>query len=687
MPVPVPRFSKPPSHPVIKTKQSIPPAVDLHTLSNTLPPCPTGPPPSFGTREEWISSLPAWRRDKPRRIWEDELHSSDHPTDQGFPRGLTAAGNAPVIKGAHAEACLPPLYSLFGQFTPPECILDEEDDMGSDSAGFSPSSDDRSPADPVSSPLGPVTPFGIFVDRAVAGGAQVFPSTCGKTYPADIAAPATAFDEPKGAAYQAFAPFAPIAFGDHPKEPAPAVENDISSINAGYKKLAEPLASWIADYVWKVCTTGLSLPPPFVAHSYSPMQYAALPPPYLAVSVHSLLLSTLLQPSVVFLAICKEAAFRAALLGDPWPSDRSGMENSAPFRLIVLGCMLANKWLDDHTFSNKTWHSISNVPIHVLNKLESLALDAFAYDLSVPRREWSQWLTHLLSYHKSLSSPAHPQPISRPGSNPHAIVRKTIGEVVEASASPVLSNDLPQPVFIGLEERRRDKMEKEMQASEVSEIDLDEDGPLREEYVPRRRLIRHAGTGESSTPSHGNENAWERTNAGAAKHLPPPAKWSPAGDEPILRDRNRASGHYVPVQAPHVVSYPVAYAQSHEISYNPSWNLAVYMPVKPQLGYVHDFSHVPSVQQNAYNYPYVPPLPLPHSRSQSLSCSQDNYQSRNHTRSYSQSIFEYRCSDIRMSVNELAHPEPESQWSHGYAYSAVPPFGPIPILQTAWLHT
>ena len=26
------------------------------------------------------------------------------------------------------------------------------------------------------------------------------------------------------------------------------------------------------------------------------------------------------------------------------------------FRLILLGCMLANKWLDDHTFSNKTWY-------------------------------------------------------------------------------------------------------------------------------------------------------------------------------------------------------------------------------------------------------------------------------------------------------------------------------------------
>jgi hypothetical protein len=100
--------------------------------------------------------------------------------------------------------------------------------------------------------------------------------------------------------------------------------------------------------------------------------YTIMPPTYLATSVHSLLLSTLLQPSAVFLAIwyivrlpvyfgavplgpefVKEARFRAALLGDSWSE---AMEASAPFRLIVLGCMLANKWLDDHTFSNKTWY-------------------------------------------------------------------------------------------------------------------------------------------------------------------------------------------------------------------------------------------------------------------------------------------------------------------------------------------
>lgn len=53
----------------------------------------------------------------------------------------------------------------------------------------------------------------------------------------------------------------------------------------------------------------------------------------------------------------KELNFRAALFGEGHgAADRDAMEAGAPFRLIVLGCMLANKWLDDHTFSNKTWY-------------------------------------------------------------------------------------------------------------------------------------------------------------------------------------------------------------------------------------------------------------------------------------------------------------------------------------------
>ncbi|EGO01705.1 hypothetical protein SERLA73DRAFT_132166, partial [Serpula lacrymans var. lacrymans S7.3] len=69
-----------------------------------------------------------------------------------------------------------------------------------------------------------------------------------------------------------------------------------------YRKLAEPLAQWIVAYVWKVCTTGTGQAPGFAVYMPTTTNpYSAAPPAGLVESVHSLFLSTLLQPSAVLL--------------------------------------------------------------------------------------------------------------------------------------------------------------------------------------------------------------------------------------------------------------------------------------------------------------------------------------------------------------------------------------------------
>lgn len=388
-----------------------------------------------------------------------------------------------------------------------------------------------------------------------------------------------------------------------------------------------------------------------------------------------MLLSTLLQPSAVFLALwyivrlpvffgsvglgpahSREMHFRAELLGEAHsPLDRDAIESYAPFRLILLGCMLANKWLDDHTFSNKTWyvirlfshflvlthtsrHTISNVPTRSLNKLESLALDLFAHDLSIPMDEWSRWLKQISMYHQSLSSPAFPQPISRPSSSPHTIVRKAIEELIESSDANEASlvEGVPQPVFWGLEGRKMPASEIE-EDIDVLEIDLDEDGPLREEYLPKRRVSNASNTRRS----------YERP-AEVERVLPPPARWSPAADEPILRVNNHrnqhqyvapqpiARGHASAAPAPPPAQFHQALDMSHRIwntgdqvvrqSYAPS-HAPVFAPAPPLYA--------------GYEYTYPPPPPPTHSRSQSLSFNAPAAaQAQGHFRSYSQSQFE-----------------------------------------------
>jgi len=796
MPVPVPRLSKPLAHPVIKRHRLADPdhINSFQNLTRTLPVSPTGPPPSFGTREQWINSLPSWRRTKPRRIWEDDSRFAEGCDGQGFQQGLIVADNASVIKGARAQACIPPLFTLFQDpslsvVSPAThfrqgCDGDADDEMSSDCSvldqgqydnesqwtasspvrcevgmdvevhtelvwghtdpavvyheqlyergAFTPIFEDESGVqDVASSPMEPepVTPFGDFVDRAVAADAHVGHDNGYVAVGPGLPEPHYDYHD-KFCGPQCYLAQPCVPFTEQVKEapaPAPAPEPVITpSATAAYKRLAEPLADWVANYVWKFCTTGTNLPhmPPGSLGALA--HYPIAPPDYLSASIHSLLLSTLLQPSAVFLAVwyivrlpvffggsvaadhVKELRFRVELLGECCGDlDREAMEASAPFRLVLLGCMLANKWLDDHTFSNKTWHSISNVPIHSLNKLESLTLEIFSYDLSIPAPAWSRWLADVLQYHLSLSSPSYPQPISRPSSNPHLIVRLAIEELIQApvACDHAAFSSRPEPVFLGLDERRKEKSEKEKALAEtcvdVLEIDLDEDGPLREEYLPKRRVsgagsIRSCDSADSFAPRVVKVQEWEKRSFDMEKHLPPPAKWSPSGDEPILREKTRDSGRYVAVQAPRLnaavsffVSPPPYRYQMHDIGYQnlPSGDgyLAVNQP--SATSYAHDLD----LAQPIYNpYPFLLPISS-HSRSHS-SHDPDNSQSHNHTRSYSQSRVEYSYSDIRMTANELGPARrADARWSgthYGYApYSNAYTLPPSVNYQPTWLRT
>lgn len=597
---------------------------------------------------------------------------------QKAPSHLGGGRLAEIIKGDRAQACIPPLLTLFQteQPRPPQPSQEFEDDVNDDigssnldydiesqwSGGTTRSEDvtdmdieapsgrhplpavegdaanlgdpfpqfpqrhpqfddsysptpegDASPEpnadeDPASSPLGPITPFGVFVDRAVA--AAQFSNGPEVLLPTLPPGPHSPYGIRYGAQLHASIPQYEAA-SQRPETVMPPVQDVIPMPSAthSYKKVADPLAEWVATYIWKVCTTGMSLHTQYTGGSFH--QYPPLPPAYLANSIHSLLLSTLLQPSAVLLAVwyivrlpvrfgrvslrpdaMKEVRFRLELLDlGEWQDSgcAQAAEAHAPFRLVLLGCMLANKWLDDHTFSNKTWHTISGVPIQSLNRLESLALDIFSYDLSIAPQEWNKWLDHVLTYHKSLASVPNPQLISRPSSNPHFVVRKTLEDLVETAIASTASRPCgdpscpkshPQPVFLGLEERRRARLDPTSVETrpEALEIDLDEDGPF--------RLV--------------NGIEWERAPQ-MQKGLPPPAKWSPAADEPLRRDGIREPTHYMAVQPPPIpplLVMPLYPSNGHSMAYAHGWGPgapAFLLPPPPVFGQPFDYNHVRSI--------------------------------------------------------------------------------------------
>ena len=307
-------------------------------------------------------------------------------------------------------------------------------------------------------------------------------------------------------------------------------------------------------------------------------------------------------------------------------------------------------------------HTISGVPIQSLNRLESLALDIFSYDLSITPYGWNKWLVDVLAYHKSSSSAPSPQLISRPSSNPHFVMRKMVEDLETSSRSCDDTSSLshPQPVFLGLEERRRERLDPTTPdaSSEALEIDLDENGPLREEYMPRRRVSRngsfHDTSGNTVEAPFGLERGieWERPSE-IQRSLPPPAKWSPAADEPLRRDMIRATTNYMAVQPPPVpplMMIPQYPPSGPGTAYPQGWGIgapAFHLPPHVVFGQSYDRNHVQSVTNHHL---------------------QDGryYRSQSHTR------IEYSCGP---TAPKLPYQIPGLSWTRAEQYGCNPAYG------------
>ncbi|GAA5817006.1 hypothetical protein MFLAVUS_010541 [Mucor flavus] len=60
-------------------------------------------------------------------------------------------------------------------------------------------------------------------------------------------------------------------------------------------------------------------------------------------------------------------------------------------RLFTTALILANKFLDDNTFTNKTWSEVSSVPLHELNIMEMEFLSALQYRTCVHHIQFFSW--------------------------------------------------------------------------------------------------------------------------------------------------------------------------------------------------------------------------------------------------------------------------------------------------------
>jgi hypothetical protein len=66
-----------------------------------------------------------------------------------------------------------------------------------------------------------------------------------------------------------------------------------------------------------------------------------------------------------------------------------------PRRMFLASIMVASKFVQDRTYSNRAWSKISGLPVKDLGKLERALLKAIDYRLVISEGEWHRWTAEL----------------------------------------------------------------------------------------------------------------------------------------------------------------------------------------------------------------------------------------------------------------------------------------------------
>src|SRR5690348_12350912 len=104
--------------------------------------------------------------------------------------------------------------------------------------------------------------------------------------------------------------------------------------------------------------------------------------------VATILTTTQVAQNVILLALL--FIYRLKLT-NPTVKGKPGSE----YRLLTVALMLGNKFLDDNTYTNKTWAEVSGISVQEVHIMEVEFLSNIRYDLFSSETEWLQWHTKL----------------------------------------------------------------------------------------------------------------------------------------------------------------------------------------------------------------------------------------------------------------------------------------------------
>jgi len=104
--------------------------------------------------------------------------------------------------------------------------------------------------------------------------------------------------------------------------------------------------------------------------------------------VATILTTTQVAQNVILLALL--FVYRLKLT-NPTVKGKPGSE----YRLLTVALMLGNKFLDDNTYTNKTWAEVSGISVQEVHIMEVEFLSNMRYSLFTSKKKWEEWHTIL----------------------------------------------------------------------------------------------------------------------------------------------------------------------------------------------------------------------------------------------------------------------------------------------------
>lgn len=156
--------------------------------------------------------------------------------------------------------------------------------------------------------------------------------------------------------------------------------------------------------------------------------------------VNSILTTTQVTQNVILLALLFVYRLKS----------RNAKVNGSPgseYRLLTVALMLGNKFLDDNTYTNKTWAEVSGIAVKEIHVMEVEFLSNMRYGLLVSKEQWEDWLKKLACFHEYCERAEQTEIAAEMA----AMARRQRAEAASLNLSPThhgFSSPLPSPTTI-----------------------------------------------------------------------------------------------------------------------------------------------------------------------------------------------------------------------------------------------